>query len=112
MLDELSASREEVLRTRSALEETAETAAARWRRIQTLEGGALPDQTQSVVGSVSSRGNKPGLAQWVCRNAEGNFYFIFRKGFVYGKCTNEGPVSSLTRLSIPKIRPKSYTTDS
>ena len=38
MLDEISAAREEVIRTRSALEETAETAAARWRRIQTLEG--------------------------------------------------------------------------
>ena len=38
MVDELASARSEVARTRHALEETAETAAARWRRIQALEG--------------------------------------------------------------------------
>ena len=41
MTEKLDATREELARTRGALEETAEAAAARWRRIKKLEGASI-----------------------------------------------------------------------
>ena len=64
LTDQLSSVRDELQRTRTALEQTAETATVRWRRIRKLEGqqgqpSAAPRAnarvTQGVVHSASWR---------------------------------------------------------